>query len=89
LCYLSFFSSFQQRVYFFFKHFCNNNVLCIHMFLKRSYSICLVIRNQSFPFFSSWIYSYYRFLIIKDTTHDLCILKVNFCIIIDIIKTPT
>jgi len=29
------------------------------------------------------ICSYYRFLITKDTMHDLCIFKINFCIIID------
>ncbi len=88
LCWLSFFFSFQQKVYF-FKHFYNNSVICIHIFLKISYSICLVIRNQSFPCLNFWIYSYYRFLIIKNTTHDLCILKVKFCIIIDTIKIPT
>jgi hypothetical protein len=85
---LFFFSSFEQKVYFFFKYFGNNNVFCIHMFLYRSYSICLVIKNLFFLCLNSWIYSYYRFLIAKDTMHDLCIFKVNFYIIINTIKIP-
>jgi hypothetical protein len=83
LFFASFFYSFPFNKELFFKHFCNNIVICIHMSFFKSYSICLVIKNQSFPCLSFLIYSYCKFLITKDTMHDLCTFKVNFCIIID------
>ncbi len=44
-------------------------MICIHMFLKKSYSIGFVIRNRSFPHLNSWIYSNCWILILKYTTH--------------------
>jgi len=63
-------------------------MIYIHMFLKRNYSIGFVIRNQSFPHLSSWIYSNW-ILIIEYTTHYLYFNQINFYIIIYTIKTPT
>jgi hypothetical protein len=30
-------------VYFLFKHFCNNRMVCIHMFFQCCHSICCII----------------------------------------------
>jgi hypothetical protein len=35
--------SFQLIVYFLVKHFCNNKMVCIHMFFQCSYSIYCII----------------------------------------------
>jgi hypothetical protein len=45
--------------------------------LKKMESFSIMLSNEGM------ICSYYRFLITKDTMHDLCILKINFYIIID------
>jgi len=56
------------------------------MFLKQSYSIGFVIRNESFPHLSSWIYSNYWLCLTKYTTHYLCVYQINFYIVIYMIK---
>jgi len=90
ICYLfwklSFLSTFQMTVHFFFKHLCNKKMIYIHMFLKQSYSIGFVIRNESFPHLSSWIYSNYWLCLTKYTTHYLCVYQINFYIVIYMIK---
>ncbi len=78
---LSFLDVSQCIVHFFFKHLCNKKMICIHIFFKRKYSIGFVIRKQSFPCLSFWIYSNYQILIIKYTVH-LCVYQINFCIVI-------
>jgi hypothetical protein len=59
------------------------------MFFKRSYSIGLFIRNQSFLHLSSWIYSNYQILIVEYAMYYLCVYKINFYIVIYTIKNPT
>jgi hypothetical protein len=71
---------------FFFKPFCNKRMICIFVFFKRSYSTSFAIRNWSFPRMSFWIYSNYWILITMYATHYLCVLQINFYIIIHTIK---
>ncbi len=55
-------------------------------FLKQSYSIGFVIRNQSFLHSSSWIFFNYWIFVIEYTMCYLCVYQINFCIVIYTIK---
>ncbi len=65
-------------------------MITIHMLFYNCYTICGIICYESFSFFCISIKSMHKWLKqIKQTSHDLNFLKMNFSIIIYTIKSPT
>ncbi len=59
----------------------------IHMFIESCYTICFVIWNWAFSCMSSKIKCIDRTIVIKNTTHHLKIIMINFFVIINKEKT--
>jgi hypothetical protein len=84
---------FLLKLFFFFNFFDNCCMFKIHMFFESFYAICFIICYVMLLLllllFGVWIKCIHRIVVTKNTSHDLKIQKINFFIIIYIIKSPT
>ncbi len=83
LCWLSFHFSCQQTIHFLLKYLDNLTMIYINMYFSKCYSIGFIIWNWSFSRLYFWICGIYWIIMTKYTTHNLWILKINICIIIN------